>query len=341
MKRSGLLSEELANWAVDQLEIGIIVFDQEPRVYFFNPASLRLLGPGSDIKTNSSLPEVFREPQLINAFLEKKNAEIEIIRQGRLLKLQIQFQMINEELMGLITIDDIARESALEQVRKKFISNISHELKTPVTAIKLSLESMESSGELPSSLDGTFQVLKRSLGRMEHLLDDIVELSLIESGALKLKNTDLNLKNFLDDLSMDFASIKSPNGHSLKINMAPIRAEIIVDPIRLRQIIDNLISNACKYSIPDTQITLSSYISEDLLVISVADEGPGIPLLEQDKIFMRFYRTNLGRKEPGTGLGLSIVKNLAQLMGGDIAVKSALGEGSVFTLSIPINPLTV
>ncbi|MFM8431103.1 MAG: sensor histidine kinase, partial [Holophagaceae bacterium] len=113
--------------------------------------------------------------------------------------------------------------------------------------------------------------------------------------------------------------------------------DIRTNKLRLYQMIHNLISNAFKYADPKSKVRLSFSLVSDRMVIQVQDEGPGIAIMEQEKIFERFYRTSSARGIPGTGLGLSIVKQLANKLGGAISLKSELGEGSTFTLSLPLN----
>ena len=235
----------------------------------------------------------------------------------------------------LLTLDDISNQEALETTRQKFISNVSHELKTPVTAIRIAAENLLEE-DLPEPARGSTQSILRSVDRLTLLLGDLSELSRIESGALKLAPEAVDLERFLTGLVEELRRQHSTNGVRLvqEYRAAP-GTYIQADPLRLHQILENLVSNAMKFSPEGSEVVLSVQASAQGHTWEVRDQGPGIPEGEQGRIFERFYRSQATRAKPGTGLGLAIVKHLCRLMGGEVSVENHPGGGATFRVLLP------
>ena len=238
----------------------------------------------------------------------------------------------------LLTLDDITRQEALETTRQKFISNVSHELKTPVTAIRIAAENLQEE-RLSEAGQANAQALLRSVDRLALLLGDLSELSRIESGALRLAPEQVDLDGFVASLREDFEVRHGASGVHLDLQWAgPAGTSVVVDPLRLSQILENLVSNAVKFSPPGGTVTVRAERTDRDLQWEVADAGPGIPEAEQARIFERFYRAQAAKAKPGTGLGLAIVKHLCRLMGGEVTVESHPGEGACFRVVLPLQP---
>jgi signal transduction histidine kinase len=172
--------------------------------------------------------------------------------------------------------------------------------------------------------------------RLTLLLGDLSELSRIESGALHLAPVTLDLGDFLDTLLRDFQPRATACGVDLALEVeAPEKATVLADPLRLHQVLENLLSNALKFSPAGGQVRLAVRVTQQGQVWEVHDQGPGIPESEQGRIFERFYRAQAAKAKPGTGLGLAIVKHLCRLMGGEVAVESHPGEGATFRVILP------
>jgi len=238
----------------------------------------------------------------------------------------------------LVTLDDITRQEALETTRQKFISNASHELKTPVTSIRIAVENLQEGAMVSEDGDANLKIILRSLDRMTMLLDDISELSRIETGALRLSPAPLRLEAFLAELLDNLkgqAAARSVNlrGHAV-LEMEGRTFE--ADPLRLTQLLENLLSNAIKFSPAGGEVTLKAGPEGPWLVWVVSDQGPGISAQDAKRVFERFYRAPSVRAIPGTGLGLAIVKHLALLMGGEVTLESEPGHGATFTFRMPL-----
>ncbi len=322
-----------------RLEEGVILFGPAGSLEQFNPAAQRHLGLGAPLAKGMAIREVFRDqesPDAVQKAYRGTSCEWRMARAGRTLRVRaIPFAPLGSVSGVLLTLDDVTSQEALETTRQKFISNVSHELKTPVTAIRIAAENLQEEN-LPEPARATAQSVMRSVDRLTLLLGDLSELSRIESGALHLAPVRLELSSFLDALMRDLQPRGSDCGVQLVLEVdAPPGAVILADPLRLHQVVENLVSNALKFSPPGGRVELAVLITSHGQIWEVRDQGPGIPEAEQGRIFERFYRAQAAKAKPGTGLGLAIVKHLCRLMGGEVSVVSRPGEGATFRVLLP------
>ncbi len=342
LKDQSYWEDSLRQGILLHLREGLVLLDPEKEVRLYNPAAQLLLSSSSRLTMGGSLHGLFREPETLR-HIEKAYAgevvEWTLRRDPRVLRLRaVPFETAGEARCVLLTLDDITRQEALETTRQKFISNASHELKTPVTSIRIATENlMDGAGVTPEGA-GNLKAILRSVDRMTLLLNDISELSRIETGALRLDPTPVHLAAFVPQLMDDLRHQATPRGVALKVEIEPglERAVIEADPLRLHQLLDNLLSNAIKFSPNNADVILRLKREKPWLIWSVQDAGAGIADSEIKRIFERFYRTPSARGVPGTGLGLAIVKHLALLMGGEVSVQSEMGRGSTFTVKLPM-----
>lgn len=334
--------DQLRQGILASLREGVLVFGEERRLLLANPAAARLLDAGNRLMEGAGVVEAFRDPESltgIEAAFQGDSPQWTLRRGGLVLRARaLPFQAGLEARGVLITLDDITRMEALETTRQKFISNASHELKTPVTAIRIAVENLQDSGAVAAEGEPGLKSILRSVEKMTLLLNDISELSLIETGALALDTRSVPIAAFARELLEDLAPQALAKGVALRLDLAPeletTRAE--ADPFRLHQLLENLLSNAVKFSPGGTEVRLQAERDGAHLRWTVRDQGPGIPETEQARIFERFYRTASARAVPGTGLGLAIVKHLARLMGGEITLKSEVGKGAAFMFRMPL-----
>jgi len=328
---------------LEGLAEGVVLLDAERQVRVHNTAAGRLLGSGSRLAAGSTLLFIFREPETLAA-IERVYAGREeewlLDRPPRILRLRgIPFALPGETPGALLTLDDVTRQEVLETTRQKFISNVSHELKTPVAAIRLAAENLQAGRMVTEEGERSLGSILRAAERMSLLLQDVAELSRIETGALRLEPVDLDAAGFARQLLEDAALPARSRQVKLHLELGPGVAglRLQADPLRLHQLLDNLLSNALKFSPEGGQVSLELRRDGAHLAWTVRDAGPGIPLNEQGRIFERFWRSERARGIPGTGLGLSIAKHLARLMGGDVQVESEFGKGAAFTLRLPLD----
>ena len=331
--------DELLRSMMTRLEEGVLLFGAAQTLEIYNPAAQRLMGLGAPLAAGMGTRAVFGDPEspvaIQRAYLGIPS-EWRLSRAARSLRVRaIPFAPSGPVAGVLLTLDDITRQEALETTRQKFISNVSHELKTPVTAIRIAAENLQEE-RLPDSAQASAQSILRSVDRLALLLGDLSELSRIESGAMRLEPVRLDLDAFLASLQEDFASRHGASGVRLEVvKEAPEGTMLVADPLRLSQILENLISNAVKFSPEGGTVGLRMTVSPQGHRWEVSDQGPGIPEAEQGRIFERFYRAQAAKAKPGTGLGLAIVKHLCRLMGGEVTVESRPGEGARFCVMLP------
>jgi signal transduction histidine kinase len=322
-----------------RLEEGVLLFGASGKLEQFNPAAQRHLGLGAPLAKDMTVGEIFRDqegPEAVQKAYAGTPCEWRLSRAGRTLRVRaIPFAPLGAVSGVLLTLDDVTSQEALETTRQKFISNVSHELKTPVTAIRIAAENLQEEN-LDESSRSSAQSIMRSVDRLTLLLGDLSELSRIESGALHLAPVEMDLAAFLESLLNELKPRGEACGVALTMEVqASEGTRILADPLRLHQVIENLASNALKFSPPGGKVELAVQITNQGQIWEVRDQGPGIPEAEQGRIFERFYRAKASMAKPGTGLGLAIVKHLCRLMGGEVSVISRPGEGATFRVILP------
>ncbi len=234
---------------------------------------------------------------------------------------------------------DITHLERLEKVRQQFLSNVSHELRTPLTSIIAYVETLEDGALEDAENNRRFlNVIRRNAERMHTLIADIAELSLIETGNVSNDVRSIQLSPVVDELFVNLSSRAEARDIQL-INKVESGVVVRADPMRLEQMLTNLIDNAIKFNRDGGSVTVTALSGSASTVISVSDSGEGIVPENLPRIFERFYRIDRGRTREigGTGLGLAIVKHLARLHGGDVAATSLLGTGTTISIELPTN----
>jgi signal transduction histidine kinase len=219
-----------------------------------------------------------------------------------------------------------------------FVANVSHELRTPLTSIIGYLEALlDGAQDEPARRQEFLRVMKAQADRINALVNDLLQLSQIESGSYRWRREPVDVV----DLARRSVALVEPMAQNKRITMrvtgeSPIR--MIADAEKLTQVLVNLLDNAVKYTDEGGAIDVAINARDRLVTIHVSDTGIGIPYLDQDRIFERFYRVDRARSRAlgGTGLGLSIVKHIVEAHGGRVSVESRLGKGSTFTVTIPL-----
>lgn len=334
--------DHLRQGILANLREGVVLLDSGKEVRLYNPAAQLLLSTSSRLTMGGSLPGVFREPETLRCIelaYAGRETEWTLRRDPRSLRLRATpFESADGSRSVLLTLDDITRQEALETTRQKFISNASHELKTPVTSIRLATENLLDGGFVAPGGENNLKAILRSVDRMTMLLNDISELSRIETGALRLEARPIQLAPFLPQMVEEMRHQAEPRRIALRADLQPGLEGLAIqaDPLRLHQLLENLLSNAIKFSPEGSEVVLRVQQNEPWLVFSVQDSGPGIAESDAKRIFERFYRAASTRGVPGTGLGLAIVKHLVLLMGGEVSLQSELGKGSTFTVKLPM-----
>ncbi len=324
---------------------GVIVVDPTLRVIAANaPATRSFARNGSPLVTRR-LSEIIREFRLHEAFQRA-------IATGEFSDIKFEFT-VSERRAYDVHVAPIEHENArhaigffyditqverLEKMRQEFLSNISHELRTPLTSIIAFVETLEDGAIDDKENNRRFlNVIRRNSERMHSLISDISELSMIESGNISIEKNHVRLSNIVEEVFASLSSQAAEREVSL-VNDAPADARVFADQGRLEQMITNLVDNAIKFNVTGGSVRISLDERTDRTIIQIADTGEGIMPEQLGRIFERFYRVDRSRTRDvgGTGLGLAIVKHLAKLHGGEIAVVSNLGEGTAFSVELPV-----
>ena len=226
----------------------------------------------------------------------------------------------------------------LDRLRSGLLANVSHELRTPLTSIKgFATTLLRSDVSWSEEEQRDFlQSIDQETERLIRLISDLLDMSRIEAGGLKLEKRNYQISEILDSVSTRLASLAEH--HQLQVIVPSRLPSVFVDQMRIGQVLTNLVENATKYSGEGSEITIEAHLTGDQINVSVADRGQGIASELLDRVFDRFYQAEsivTGRKS-GTGLGLSICRGIIESHSGKIWVESKLGEGSKFSFSLPV-----
>lgn len=241
--------------------------------------------------------------------------------------------------MFVVIIRDVSERHLADQMKTEFISTVSHELRTPLTSIAGSLALLSGGvvGELPEQVLKLIRIAHSNSERLVRLVNDMLDIQKMESGAMKMKVKPLPLKA---QLVQSLETMRSfAESHAVKIHLGhvPTNSVVLADPDRLTQVVTNLVSNAIKFSPPDHAVQVSVQLLGPNWRISVGDKGPGIPHEFRSRIFNKFAQADStdSRRRGGTGLGLSIVREIVTRLSGSVSYDSEIGKGTTFHIDLP------
>ncbi|HEY6843549.1 MAG TPA: ATP-binding protein [Thermoanaerobaculia bacterium] len=317
---------------LDGLGEALLGVDENRRVVMANRRFIDLFG-GMD-HVGKLLSEVLRVSEVFRAFdvaLGGEDATVRFsVRSGvaeRRIEMRAQ-PLASGTIAAVALFIDVTKIERLEQIRRDFISDFSHEVRTPLAGLRSALETIETNGHRISADEEQQlrRIMTRQLRRLERLVDDLSELSRIEAGDVTLDIRSLDLRRVVDDLVEDFAEQAAQ--HHVRFEVQG-DGGAMADATRMQQAFSNLIDNAIKYGGADHTITIAIADGE----VRITDQGEGIPLSEHEKIFRRFYR--IDKSAPGSGLGLAITKHLVLQQRGSVDVESQPGKGATFIVRLP------
>ncbi|HZI93088.1 MAG TPA: ATP-binding protein [Patescibacteria group bacterium] len=341
--------KSLRDTMLDGMSEGLVVVDTDRRVLLCNHALGRLLGFQAEDLADRPLIEVTREHGIIEAFdsvLGRGERRRDVVRLdtdgGRVFELNVvPLKGPDGSLLGAVgLLFDVTRLTMLESVRREFVADVSHELRTPLTTMKSFVETLLAGGIDDKENNRRFlEIIRKNGDRMEAIIDDLTDLSLIETGSILLEPERLELAPLVKEL-LDSARPKAVGLQVSLVMEIPRGVGIHADRRRLEQVLLNLLENGIKFNKPGGTVTVRAATNGDApgaVRIEIEDTGVGIPADSIERVFHRFYRVDRSRSRQmgGTGLGLSIVKHLVRLQGGTVRVESRLGEGSRFILEFP------
>lgn len=327
---------------------GIIAVDGQSAVTLFNRAAELIFGRRSSEVVGRTLQDSDLHPEITRMAAE-------CLSDGKKLASEIRLPGPSERAIGIrampfegvdgkcamVILRDVSDLRLHEKNQREFVSNVSHELKTPITSVRVTAEALLNGAKNDEQLVGRFlnNIVAES-DRLSALIEDLLDIARRDSGIARVQQSDADVAAMLNHAAASVRPQAEINDVELVIE-APEGLMFRCDELQIEQMIRNLVDNAVKYTPPGGRVEVRAFRNGGGLVISVADTGIGIPQGEAHRIFDRFYRVDKARSRRlgGTGLGLSIVKDIVESHGGEIAVESRLGEGSVFTVTLPARPL--
>jgi two-component system sensor histidine kinase SenX3 len=333
-----LQSEAVQHWllaALDESSDAIVVVDRIGREVVRNSVARRFAGARTgEVLAEEAITELVQEA------LTGHSSERELQLYGpprQVLQLRAFPLRRDGEIVGAVAFTrDISESRRVESVRRDFVANVSHELKTPIGALGLLAETMAATDDV-AVVQRLAERVVREADRLARIVDDLLDLSTIEAQEAPTRGpmpVRLLLSESIDVVQAAADAAAVP----IIVGPEPPDIEIFCDTRQMRSAIVNLLDNAIKYSGPEQSVEIGACIVEERLAIVVRDHGIGIPTRDLERIWERFYRVDRARSRDtgGTGLGLAIVRHVAQAHGGEVTVQSREGEGSTFTLYIPL-----
>jgi len=327
---------------------GVVAVDGNEMVIGLNAAGSQLLGIAPERALGRSIQEVGRHPdltQMAQAVLGGAARLERDVQIGPLADTWLQVRASGlrgadgARIGALLVLNNVTRLRKLETMRRDFVANVSHELKTPITSIKGFVETIiDEPPDDEADLRRFLEIVRRQADRLDSIITDLLALSRLEQdaegGGIEL--VDSHLAPVLERILRDLAARRPEQAPRVRLECPGGERALINAPL-LEQAITNLLENALKYSPPDTAVTVGCEAIDGQVCVTVTDNGPGIGAEHLPRLFERFYRVDKARSRQlgGTGLGLAIVKHIAQAHGGRAEVSSEVGRGSTFTIFLP------
>jgi two-component system phosphate regulon sensor histidine kinase PhoR len=333
---------DLQKKILEAMHEGVVVVDHAGRIELMNSALRSMLLLGTDA-VGKLLIETVRHAQL-SEMLEDARAEpqdqaVEIELPGlKPRRVLVQVAPLSAGDEGLLFVFvDVTELRRLESLRRDFVANASHELRTPIAAVRSATETLRFGAlEDRAAAFRFLEIIERNAQRLQLLVEDMLELSKLESNEFKLKREPVELQRVVPIVLALFRERAEKKGVRLASELPLALPAIDGDARALEHVLSNLVDNAVKYCPPGSRILVGGSWDEDRVRLVVSDTGPGIAAEHLSRVFERFYRIDAGRSRElgGTGLGLSIVKHMVEAMRGKVFVESAVGMGSTFSVSL-------
>jgi two-component system phosphate regulon sensor histidine kinase PhoR len=325
---------------------GVIAVDMAQKIVHINDAARSILHLSGDGIVGIPLWEVVKVSELCQAVdtclseLITVNASVKFENKT----LDVSTVLLRDEgwhsaAGAIVVLQDVTEMRRLEQVRSDFVANASHELKTPISAIRGFVETIIDDPAMPDDVRQRFVTrIQSQASRLDQIVQDLIHLSRFDVHARKMAITNVDLAFLLRQVYQAKNDDASDAGVALRLDILDKDIEVEGEPEALDQLVTNLVDNAIKYTSADGMVILRLRTLGRMAVIEVEDTGIGIPEDEQQRIFERFYRVDRARsrEQGGTGLGLAIVKHIAQSHKGSVAVTSQPNRGSVFSIRLPL-----
>jgi two-component system phosphate regulon sensor histidine kinase PhoR len=324
---------------ISSMEEGVIPLDPEGRILGMNAASKELFGLRDDPQ-GLKLWEVIRLPGLEEAAgktLRHRTPVTDSFEVGDRV-LSVRLSPVKDGPGAVLVAHDITEDRRYDTLRKEFVANVSHELRTPLTVVQGYVETLtEGAWKDEKSAMEFLSIIDKNVRRLSAIVSDLLDLSKLESGGQVLEPRDVDVRSLVERVAEAFRPVALRKQQQFSAEVGPGSGGLEADGTLLERALSNLVDNALKYTPEKGKIRILAGPDDGHIVMSVEDNGGGIPEADLPRIFERFYRVDKSRSRDlgGTGLGLSIVKHIIQLHGGTISVRSS-PAGSTFTVRLPV-----
>src|SRR6266516_4103692 len=325
---------------------GVLLLDGLERVRLVNQALEQLFGLSGDMRGRTVM-EALRLHEL-------QELVIRVRAEGQVLGFELELPGFDKRCLqvnatalldqngkrqGMILVfHDLTRLKQLENTRQEFVANVSHELRTPLSMIKGYVETLiHGAKDDPNVATRFLQTIEKHADRLTYLIEDLLTISRLESGQIVMNIQKVELRPVANDVVNDLHS-RATDKRVVLENQVPPDLVVRADADRIQQVLFNLVDNAIKYGATEGHVWIGALAVDDQMIeVSVRDNGPGIPQDAIERVFERFYRADKARsrEQGGTGLGLSIVKHIVQSHGGEVWTKSTVGQGTTFLFTLP------
>jgi len=324
---------------------GLLLLDRNRRIYLANRAFKNLFGLKTELR-GKTIMEALRVHELA-ALVERVERDGQVFDyELKLPELSERWLQVNAAAISnsageregtILVFHDLTRLKQLERTREEFVANVSHELRTPLSLIKGYVETLlDGARNNPEVVERFLKIIERNTQRLDLLIQDLLTISALESGRVKLNLQPVELRPLVEKVFTDLKTRAEEKDVKLVNQLNDLTA--LVDAHRLEQVFANLVDNAIKYGRAQGTVTVGGRKTDaGKIEVFVQDDGPGIPPEALDRVFERFYRVDKARsrEQGGTGLGLSIVKHIVQNHDGEVWAKSEPGKGAAFFFTLP------
>ncbi|GAC1621077.1 MAG: phosphate regulon sensor histidine kinase PhoR [Candidatus Acidiferrum sp.] len=342
------LTEErnLSSAILGSMVEGVAVVNAAERLVFGNQGFAEILGLDIPPQSGKALVEVVRQTELLEAarrvLAGEPRVEAEVVTgtlRVRYFAATVAAVRAGETSGAVIVLHDITELRKLERIRRDFVANVSHEFRTPLTAIQGFAETLLAGAvDDPHNRGRFLEIIVEHARRLARLTEDLLKLSKMDADRLELEVRRVSVPQLIESCYETAQRRATEKELRLSLNVPPNLPDISGDARRLAEVLQNLLDNAIQYTLAGGQIILSAQANSDEVIFTVSDTGLGIPQADQSRIFERFYRVDAARSREagGTGLGLAIAKHLVEVHGGRLWVESEVGHGSEFHFSVPL-----
>jgi PAS domain S-box-containing protein len=336
---------------------GILATDELGNITDVNSATVRILGYHAEELLGQWFPKVIRasddsgtpvdliDRPVMQAMVTGKpitGRTFYLTKSNKQLPVSVTVSpiLVGDRPIGAIEVfRDVSKEYEVDRMKSEFISIASHQLRTPLTAIKTYSHMLAGGygGKLTAHQQDFMEIILGSINRMNELINTLLDISRIEEGRLSVAPQAIDLKEIIHEITTELTPLAKAKHIALNTKLPASSLAATSDPLLIKEICANLLSNAIKYTPENGQVTFEVHDTKQEFVFIITDTGYGIPYSEQKRVFSKFFRAEniLDKEAGGTGLGLYLVKQLVESLGGRINFTSAVGKGSSFTFTLP------